>query len=229
MNDKILVVDDDKNICEILAMYFRAQQYEVSCANDGVEALYKFEIFNPDIVLLDIMMPNIDGWTVCKKIRAMSNCPIIMITAKEEVFDKVLGLEIGADDYIVKPFDMKEVVARVKAVLRRGNRKDEGEFKGKIEYDNLIIDFDRYTITVNGEEIEAPLKEVELLGYLTKNPNKTLTRQELLDHVWGYNYQGDTRTLDVHITRIRNKISNASNHWEIKTIFKVGYRFEVYD
>jgi two-component system response regulator ResD len=235
MSKKILVVDDDKNICELLRLYLEKEGYEVILAFDGEEALIKFEHNLPDIILLDIMMPRLDGWQVCRKIRKNSEIPIVMLSAKGEVFDKVLGLELGADDYIVKPFDTKEVVARIKAVLRRfevRNPEEEKESTSDIkvvELDKLSVNLTRYELKVNGEQVDAPPKELELLFHLASNPNRVYTRDKLLDEVWGFDYYGDSRTIDVHVKRLREKLEGVSSQWNLKTVWGVGYKFEIKD
>lgn len=225
---KILVVDDDKNICELLRLYLEKEGFEVVIAYDGEAAVAKFEQTQPHLVLLDIMMPKQDGWETCRKIRTTSNVPIIMLTAKGETFDKVLGLELGADDYIVKPFDAKEVVARIKAVLRRTDSTEKApEEEGKkISYENLSVDLDKYELLVKSEVIEAPPKEMELLYFLASHPGRVFTRDQLLDEVWGFEYYGDSRTIDVHIKRLREKLDGASDQWNLKTVWGVGYKFE---
>ena len=226
VNEKILVVDDDKNICELLRLYLVKEGFDVSLAHDGNAALAEFERIAPDLVLLDVMMPGMDGWEVCRKIRANSKTPIIMLTAKGETYDKVLGLELGADDYIVKPFDAKEVTARIKAVLRRCADKNE-EDKGVYDFDNLHLDMNRYELKVRGKVVEAPPKELELLACLAGHPNRVYTRDQLLDEVWGFEYYGDSRTIDVHVKRLREKLEDASTQWNLKTVWGVGYKFEV--
>ena len=225
---KILVVDDDKNICELLRLYMEQEGYTVLIANDGETAVSSFSDFNPDIIILDIMLPRMDGWQVCREIRKVSNTPIIMITAKGETFDKVLGLELGADDYIVKPFETKEVMARIKAVLRRTSIDPTDEVK-KVEYDNLSINLTNYEMKVNGKSISTPPKELELVYHLASNPNRAFTRDQLLDEVWGFDYYGDSRTVDVHIKRIRAKLEGVSDKWELKTVWGVGYKFGTKD
>ena len=227
-NQKVLIVDDDQNICELLRLYLVKEGYETFLAHDGQTALELFEKNNPDMVLLDVMMPRMDGWEVCRRIRAGSNVPVIMLTAKGETFDKVLGLELGADDYIVKPFDTKEVVARIKAVLRRYNNEPASK-EGVIEFENLSLDMSRYELKVCGKVVEAPPKELELLAYLAGHPNRVFTRDQLLDEVWGFEYYGDSRTIDVHIKRLREKLEGASDKWGLKTVWGVGYKFEVKD
>ena len=225
-NGKILVVDDDKNICELLRLYIEKEDFAVELAYDGRRALELFESFSPDLILLDIMLPELDGWQVCREIRKHSQCPIIMLTAKGEVFDKVLGLELGADDYIVKPFDAKEVTARIKAVLRRCGGKEEDN-KGVYDFDNLHLDMNRYELKVKGKVVDAPPKELELLACLAGHPNRVYTRDQLLDEVWGFEYYGDSRTIDVHVKRLREKLEGASDQWNLKTVWGVGYKFEV--
>ena len=203
---KVLVVDDDKNICELLRLYLEKDGYSVILSHDGEEAVVKFNALKPDIVLLDIMLPGLDGWQVCREIRKKSNVPIIMITAKGETFDKVLGLELGADDYIVKPFDTKEVIARIKAVTRRvGQVSSETEVK-EVRYDKLVVNMTRYELKVDGKILDTPPKELELLFHLASNPNRVYTRDQLLDEVWGFEYYGDSRTIDVHVKRLREKL-----------------------
>jgi len=231
---KILIVDDDRNICELLRLYLEKEGYETALAYDGEQALDKFNSQKPALVLLDVMMPKLDGWEVCRRIRASSQVPVIMLTAKGETFDKVLGLELGADDYIVKPFDTKEVVARIKAVLRRyaaGTAAPEKaeEAKKVISYDKLSVDLTRYELKVDGRVVEAPPKELELLYYLASHPNRVFNRDQLLDEVWGFEYYGDSRTIDVHVKRLREKLEGVSDRWSLKTVWGVGYKFEVKD
>lgn len=224
---RVLVVDDDKNICELLRLYLEKEGCGVILAHDGEEAVVKFNALKPDIILLDIMLPGIDGWQVCREIRKKSNVPIIMITAKVETFDKVLGLELGADDYIVKPFDTKEVIARIKAVYRRvGQSSGEAEIK-EVKYDKLSVNMTRYELRVNGQVLDTPPKELELLFHLASNPNRVYTRDQLLDEVWGFEYYGDSRTIDVHVKRLREKLEGVSDKWALKTVWGVGYKFEV--
>ena len=224
---KIMVADDDKNICELLRLYLEKEQYTVVIANDGNEALAKFSSEAPDLILLDIMMPGLDGWQVCREIRKKSNVPIIMITAKGETFDKVLGLELGADDYVVKPFEAKEIVARIKAVLRRMNTTGQSENAVReVSYDKLTVNMTRYELRVDGKKIDTPPKELELLFHLASNPNRVYTRDQLLDEVWGFEYYGDSRTVDVHIKRLREKLEGVSDKWCLKTVWGVGYKFE---
>ena len=224
--EKILVVDDDINICELLRIYLEKEGYTVILAHDGEKGIEKFNATKPDVILLDIMLPVMDGWQVCREIRKKSNVPILMVTAKSETFDKVLGLELGADDYIVKPFDAKEVVARIKAVYRRaGQTAPETESK-EVSYDKLQVNMTRYELKVDGKVIDTPPKELELLYHLAKNPNRVYTRDQLLDEVWGFEYYGDSRTIDVHIKRLREKLEGVSDKWVLKTVWGVGYKFE---
>ena len=220
-----MVVDDDQNICELLRLYIEKEGYEVAIANDGRQALRVFEETDPDLILLDIMLPELDGWQVCREIRKKSQCPIIMLTAKGEVFDKVLGLELGADDYVVKPFEAKEVMARIKAVLRRLG-KNGAEAVKEVKYDKLSINLTNYELKVNGVQIDTPPKEMELIYHLASNPNRVFTRDQLLDEVWGFDY-GDSRTVDVHVKRLREKLEGVSDKWALKTVWGVGYKFEV--
>ncbi len=226
MLTKILVIDDDPNITDLLKMYLEKEGYEVKTAADGQEGLTTFKMYEPDLVLLDVMLPRKDGLQVCREIRDHSSKPVIMISAKGETFDKVLGLELGADDYIVKPLDMKEVFARVKAVLRRYAKHDtsDGEL---IKFDNLEISLQKYELRVKGKIVDVPPKELELIYFLASNYNHVFTRDQLLDKVWGFDYLGDSRTVDVHIKRLREKLEGASTAWNLKTIWGVGYKFEV--
>ena len=223
---KILIADDDKNICELLRLYLVKEGYDICIANDGEAAVAAFEKEKPDLVVLDIMMPGIDGWEVCRRVRAAGNTPVIMLTAKGETFDKVLGLELGADDYVVKPFEAKELVARIKAVLRRCAPAAQ-DTEGVISYENLSVDLSRYELKVRGKVVDAPPKELELLYYLASHPNRVFTRDQLLDEVWGFEYYGDSRTIDVHVKRLREKLDGASSQWGLKTVWGVGYKFEV--
>lgn len=225
-NGKILIVDDDLNICELLRLYIAKEGYNVVTANDGEQAVEAFNQEQPDLVLLDVMMPKMDGWQVCREIKKTSDCPIIMLTAKSEVFDKILGLELGADDYIIKPFEAKEVIARIRAVLRRTNLSQKDKIR-EVSWDNLSINLTNYELKVKGKTVVAPPKEMELLFHLASNPNKVFTRDQLLDEVWGFDYYCDSRTVDVHIKRIREKIDGASEQWELRTVWGVGYKFEV--
>ncbi|NMB34300.1 MAG: response regulator transcription factor [Clostridium sp.] len=222
---RVLVIDDDANICELIRLYMEKEGFEVITAYNGNTALEEFKDFTPNIVILDIMLPGADGWQVCREIRKISNIPIIMLSAKGETFDKVLGLELGADDYIVKPFEPKELVARVKAVLRRYENKDMGI--EEIVYPNLVVNKSNYTIRIKGKEMEFPPKELELMFFLASNPNKVFTREQLLEHVWGFDFYGDSRTVDVHIKRLREKIGTENQNWQLKTVWGVGYKFEV--
>lgn len=224
---KILIVDDDVNICELLRLYLEKDGFNTVVAHDGGEALHLAQINNPDLILLDIMMPVLDGWQVCREIRKNSNVPIIMLTAKGETFDKVLGLELGADDYITKPFDTKEIVARIKAVLRRIGDNSKSDNIREVRYENLRINITNYELEVNGEQIDTPPKELELIYHLASNPNRVYTRDQLLDEVWGFDYYGDSRTVDVHVKRLREKLENISEKWSLKTVWGVGYKFEV--
>lgn len=220
---KILIVEDDANIRELLRLYLEREKYTVVEAENGVEGIKQWKTEKPDMLLLDVMMPVMDGWQVCREIRAESDVPIIMLTAKGETADRVSGLEMGADDYIVKPLEMAEVIARVRAVFRRIAPEDAPE---KISFDNLIIDKQAYDLIIKGKRVDAPPKEIELLYYLASSPNRVFTRAQLLDDVWGFNYFGDTRTVDVHIKRLREKLEGVSDKWEVKTVWGVGYKFE---
>ena len=224
---KVLVVDDDKNICERLRLYLEKEGYSVILSHDGEEAIVKFNALKPDIVLLDIMLPKKDGLQVCREIRKISSAPILMLPAKGETFDKVLGLELGADDYVVKPFDTKEIIARIKAVYRRvGQTSAESEVK-EVKYDKLSVNMTRYELRVDGKVLDTPPKELELLFHLASNPNRVYTRDQLLDEVWGFEYYGDSRTIDVHVKRLREKLEGVSDKWALKTVWGVGYKFEV--
>lgn len=230
---RILIVDDDENIAELISLYLMKECYETYIVNDGEEALKIFPEFKPNLILLDLMLPGIDGYQVCRELRATSQVPIIMLSAKGEIFDKVLGLELGADDYMIKPFDSKELVARVKAVLRRYQlpvqmpassvSEQHGNF---VEYPDLIVNLTNYSVIYNGHSIELPPKELELLYFLASSPNQVFTREQLLDHIWGYEYIGDTRTVDVHIKRLREKIK-GNDKWALTTVWGIGYKFEV--
>ena len=222
---KILVVDDEQNICELLRLYLEKEDFDVIIAGDGQVALDLIKRENPSLVLLDIMIPLVDGWQVCRRVRESgNNCPIIMLTAKGETFDKIMGLELGADDYIVKPFDTKEVVARIKAVLRRS---DSGADADVVTYDKLSVNIANYELKVDGKVVETPPKELELLYHLAKNPGRVYSRDQLLNEVWGFEYYGDSRTVDVHVKRLREKLEGVSDKWELKTVWGVGYKFEV--
>ena len=225
-NKKVLIVDDDTNICELLRLYLEKDGFDTVIANDGEAAIVKFNVEEPDIILLDIMLPKLDGWQVCRTIRKNSTVPIIMLTAKGETFDKILGLDLGADDYVTKPFDSKEVVARMKAVLRRSAGGDEIAEK-IVKYDKLVINLTNYELIVDGKQIDTPPKELELIYHLASNPNRVFSRDQLLDEVWGFEYYGDSRTVDVHVKRLREKLEGVSDQWSIKTVWSVGYKFEV--
>ena len=227
MSTTILVIDDDVNICEMLRVYLENEGYEVKTANDGVKGLNFFKIYEPDLVLLDIMLPSKDGWQVCREIREMSSKPVIMITAKGDVFDKVLGLELGADDFVVKPFDMKELSARVKAVLRRYSAKDTKDEDEVIKFDNIEVSLQKYELKIKGKSVDIPPKELELFYFLAQNYNRVFTRDQLLDKVWGFDYLGDSRTVDVHVKRLREKLEGVSDKWILKTVWGVGYKFEI--
>ena len=232
---KILIVDDDENIAELISLYLNKECFDTEIAGDGETALRRVEAYDPDLILLDIMLPGMDGYEVCQQIRRTRGTPIIMLSAKGEVFDKVLGLKMGADDYIIKPFDSNEMVARVQAVLRRTQRAEEPaqtttskpERKGEfVEYDNLIVNISNYTVTFKGKNVDMPPKELELLYFLASQPNQVFTREQLLNQLWGYDFMGDTRTVDVHIKRLREKLEGDYN-WSIVTVWRVGYKFEV--
>ena len=227
--EKILIVDDDTNICELLRLYIEKEGFNVVIANDGATAVKMFREQQPDLMLLDIMLPKLDGWQVCREIRKISDKPIIMLTAKGETFDKVLGLELGADDYIVKPFDTKEVVARIKAVLRRSGTTAPVAAVQEVQYDKLLINLTNYELRVNGIQVDTPPKEMELIYHLASNPNRVYTRDQLLDEVWGFDYYGDSRTVDVHVKRLREKLEGVSYKWELRTVRGVGYKFETRD
>ena len=230
IKQKILILDDDNNIAELISLYLTKECYDTKIVNDGEEALNAFEHYNPNLILLDLMLPGIDGYQVCREIRTKSNVPIIMLSAKGEIFDKVLGLELGADDYIMKPFDSKELVARVKAVLRRftpvkADTATTVELKC-VEYPGLTVNLSNYSVTYNNHPVEMPPKELELLYFLASSPTQVFTREQLLDHIWGYEYIGDTRTVDVHVKRLREKIKDTGS-WSISTVWGIGYKFEV--
>ena len=226
--ERILVVDDDNNICELLRLYLEKEGFEVSITHNGGDAVKLFQELSPSLMLLDIMLPVLDGWQVCREIRKFSDKPIIMLTAKGETFDKVLGFELGADDYVVKPFDAKEIVARVKAVLRRSGSSSQGAVK-EVQFDKLVINLTNYELRVDGKKVDAPPKELELIYHLASNPNRVFTRDQLLDEVWGFDYYGDSRTVDVHVKRLREKLEGVSEKWELKTVWSVGYKFETKD
>ncbi len=225
-NTKILIVDDDNNICELLRLYLEKSDFDTAIASNGGIALQMAESYSPDLILLDVMMPELDGWQVCREIRKKSDVPIIMLTAKGETFDKILGLELGADDYISKPFDTKEVIARIKAVLRRSGEKNKTNIQ-EVKFDKLIINLTNYELIVDGKSIDTPPKELELIYHLASNPNRVYTRDQLLDEVWGFDYYGDSRTVDVHVKRLREKLENVSSNWALRTVWGVGYKFEV--
>lgn len=225
MSKKILIVEDDGNIRELLRLYLEREGYEITEAANGEEGVELWRKINPDMILLDVMMPIMDGWQVCKIIRKESKVPIIIMTAKGETFDKVNGLEMGADDYIVKPLEMREVIARVRAIFRRLAPEDSG----KISFDKLTVDKQAYDLIVDGKRVDAPPKEIELLYFLASNPNRVFTRAQLLDDVWGFDYFGDTRTVDVHVKRLREKLEGVSDKWGLKTVWGVGYKFETRD
>lgn len=227
LDTEILVIDDDLNICELLKTVLESEGYEVKTAGDGVEGLNYFKLYEPDLVLLDLMLPKKDGFQVCREIREISQKPIIMISAKGEVFDKVLGLELGADDYIVKPFDAKELSARIKAVLRRYQSHTSQSDDEVIKFDNIEISLQKYELKLSGRSVDIPPKELELLYFLASNYNRVFTRDQLLDKVWGFDYLGDSRTVDVHVKRLREKLEGVSDKWVLKTVWGVGYKFEL--
>ena len=222
----VLIIEDDKNIAELLQLYLEKEGYAVTVAGDGGKGLEKFRAIKPDLVLLDLMLPVMDGWSVCRLIRAESQVPVIMLTAKGETMDKVTGLKSGADDYVTKPFEMKEVLARIEAVLRRSVGAVEKK-TNRLVFDKLVIDMDAFALTVDGKKMEAPPKEMELLFHLASSPNRVYTRNQLLDEVWGFDYFGDSRTVDVHVKRLREKLEGVSQQWSVKTVWGVGYKFEV--
>ena len=226
---RILIVDDDSNIAELISLYLTKEMYETKTASDGEEALKAFQAFCPDLILLDLMLPGIDGYEVCRRIRMESDVPIMMLSAKGETFDKVLGLELGADDYMIKPFESKELVARIKAILRRTNSSKantEVPANKVVEYPGLTVNLTNYSVLYDGKTVYMPPKELELLYFLASQPNQVFTREQLLDNIWGYEYMGDTRTVDVHIKRLREKIKDREN-WSIATVWGIGYKFEV--
>ena len=227
MATSVLIVEDDRNIQELLQMYLEKEGYAVTVAGDGGQGLQKFRAIKPDIVLLDVMMPVMDGWAVCRAIRSESQTPIIMLTAKGETEDKITGLKTGADDYVTKPFEMRELLARIEAVLRRTDRNSEQPKVRRLVFDKLIIDMDAFELTVKGKKVDTPPKEMELLYYLASSPNRVYTRNQLLDKVWGFDYFGDSRTVDVHVKRLREKLEGVSESWTLKTVWGVGYKFEV--
>ena len=223
----VLVVEDDHNIADLLQMYLEKEGYAVTIAHDGGQGLTKFQAIKPDLVLLDVMMPVMDGWSVCKAIRAESDTPIIMLTAKGELNDKVQGLKAGADDYVTKPFEMREVLARIEAVLRRTSGVTTEKKARRLVFEKLVIDMDAFELSVDGKKIDTPPTEMELLFYLASSPNRVYTRNQLLDEVWGFDYFGDSRTVDVHVKRLREKLEGVSENWSLKTVWGVGYKFEV--
>ncbi len=224
---KIFVVDDDSNIRELIKLYLEKESYEVEIFDGGESVLKKMKSTQPDLILLDLMMPGIDGYDTLKEIKKIADIPTIMVTAKDETMDKIIGLELGADDYIAKPFDGKELVARVKAVLRRTKTTEVPEVSGRIDFPNLSINIENYVVTYYGKDFELPPKEIELLHFLAANPDRVFTREQLLDKIWGYDFFGETRTVDVHIKRLREKFDNPDDNWEIKTVWGVGYKFKV--
>lgn len=226
MPKKVLIVEDDGNIAELLHLYLEKEGFETAVAKDGGKGVELFRTFQPDLVLLDIMLPVMDGWSVLKKIREAGTTPVIMLTAKGETTDKVTGLEMGADDYIVKPFEMKEVLARIHAVLRRTSGAEEEPGSKRLVFDKLVINLDSYELLVDGQRVDTPPKELELLYHLASSPNRVFTRNQLLDEVWGFDYFGDSRTVDVHIKRLREKLEGVSDQWRLKTVWGVGYKFE---
>ena len=223
----VLIVEDDRNIAELLQMYLEKEGYAVTTAYDGGQGLTKFRAIGPNLVLLDVMMPVMDGWAVCKAIREESQTPVIMLTAKGETEDKITGLRAGADDYITKPFEMREVLARIEAVLRRAGTVSAEKSARRLVFDKMVIDMDSFELTVDGKKVDTPPKEMELLFYLASSPNRVYTRNQLLDEVWGFDYFGDSRTVDVHIKRLREKLEGVSDRWSVKTVWGVGYKFEV--
>ena len=227
MSTKILVIDDDANICEMVRLYLENEGYEVKTAADGAEGISDFKIYEPDLVLLDIMLPKKDGYQVCREIREVSSKPVIMVTAKGDVFDKVLGLEMGADDFVVKPYDMKELSARIKAVLRRYSGTQAQNDDEVIRFENIEISLLKYELKLKGKPIDIPPKELELLYFLASNYNRVFTRDQLLDKVWGFDYLGDSRTVDVHVKRLREKLEGVSDKWVLKTVWGVGYKFDL--
>jgi len=228
MNKKVLVIEDDVNIAELIRLYLEKDGFIVTTALNGAVGVSEFKRFEPDLILLDIMMPVLDGWGVLREIRTASNVPIIMLTSKGETLDKVTGLEMGADDYIIKPFEVRELLARIHAVMRRFEKADNSDQR-RLVFDNLVIDMDSFELLVKGERVEAPPKEMELLFHLAASPNRVYTRNQLLDEVWGFDYFGDSRTVDVHIKRLREKLENISEKWLLKTVWGVGYKFELMD
>ncbi len=225
-NKKILIVDDDENICELLRLYLNKEGFEPIVANDGENAIECTKLYFPSLILLDIMLPKLDGWQVCREIRKFSSVPIIMLTAKGDTFDRILGLELGADDYVSKPFEAKELIARIKAVLRRAASNDDSKIE-MVSYENISVNLTNYELKLNGVQVDTPPKELELLYHLASYPNRVFTRDQLLDEVWGFDYYGDSRTVDVHVKRLREKLEGVSDKWNLKTVWGVGYKFEV--
>ena len=222
----VLIIEDDKNIQDLLKLYLEKEGYVVAVADDGGQGLSKFRSMKPDLVLLDVMMPVLNGWEVCKAIRAESNTPVIMLTAKGELDDKITGLKAGADDYVTKPFEMRELIARIEAVLRRSDSLNAEQKSRRLTFDKLVIDMDAFELLVDGAKVDAPPKEMELLFFLASSPNRVYTRNQLLDEVWGFDYFGDSRTVDVHIKRLREKLEDVSENWCLRTVWGVGYKFE---
>ena len=227
MATSVLIVEDDKHIADLLQLYLEKEGYAVTVASDGGLGLEKFRAISPDLVLLDVMMPVMDGWQVCRAIRTESQTPVIMLTAKAETDDKITGLKCGADDYITKPFEMREVLARIEAVLRRADRKEQGKAARRLTFDKLTVDMEAFELVLDGKKVDAPPKEMELLFFLASSPNRVYTRNQLLDEVWGFDYFGDSRTVDVHVKRLREKLEGVSEKWSLKTVWGVGYKFEV--
>ena len=222
----VLIIEDDKNIQDLLKLYLEKEGYGVTVADDGGQGLAKFRSLKPELVLLDVMMPVLNGWEVCKAIRAESNTPVIMLTAKGELDDKITGLKAGADDYVTKPFEMRELIARIEAVLRRSDSQNAEQKSRRLTFDKLVIDMDAFELLVDGTKVDAPPKEMELLFFLASSPNRVYTRNQLLDEVWGFDYFGDSRTVDVHIKRLREKLEDVSENWCLRTVWGVGYKFE---
>ena len=227
MMTKVLIIDNDTSVCELLKMFLGNEGCDVRTAHDGIEGIAAFRLYEPDVVLLDVVLPKKDGWQVCREIREMSNKPLLMISTKSETIDKILGLELGADDYIVKPFDVKEVYARMKAVMRRTEKRDSADGE-VVKFDNIEISLQRYELRIKGKQVDLPPKELELLYFLASNYNRVFTRDQLLDKVWSFDYLGDSRTVDVHIKRLREKLAGASDQWTLDTVWGVGYKFKVF-
>jgi len=228
MAQKVLIIEDDENIAQLLKLYLEKEGFQVQSAGDGAAGLSAYKSFQPDLILLDIMLPIMNGWAVCRSIRAESKVPIIMLTAKEETEDKVQGLELGADDYVTKPFEIKELIARIHAVLRRYGGETAGGGEKKLSFDKLVVNLDSYELIVDGQKVDTPPKELELLFHLASSPNRVYTRNQLLDEVWGFDYLGDSRTVDVHIKRLREKLEGVSPEWALSTVWGVGYKFETF-